>query len=416
MKKRFLINVLIFISIITFFSAKPKPASAGEVITFIADPITGLVFADAVSCSINLIWGCDKNTGTPIDPCAYSGSHTAEWYPEGTWELCKVGTVKVINYFDDPTKPLEWQCNLGTNSKTCTAYVLPDSGKCSSAANGHSFYNLPFWRCSSGYDGPVTETDTDWKWTCLGTGPGTTDASCVAYKKFRAECGSATSNTYSSAPTDNLCAANNSLSQAPTYVPATDAYDYCAVYGLSDYSSIDECYADLGQWIIPANPARWRWTCARASTTKTCEALVGSAVAGSCGSSNGQSFATAPTANLCSDGSVPVVNGSGPWSWTCSGQNGGVNANCSAQKTCVPDYAYSCVKTVSDNCNNFANCGKTIVKQQANCVASDKNSCGLPLPTVSIQDCVSHGVNCESVTETCAKCTKDVDSWKEVNP
>ncbi len=52
---------------------------------------------------------------------------------------------------------------------------------------------------------------------------------------------------------------------------------------------------------------------------------------GVCGPAHGQSFASAPSANLCSAGAASSVTGSGPWSWTCAGVRGGTNANCSAQ-------------------------------------------------------------------------------------
>ena len=58
-----------------------------------------------------------------------------------------------------------------------------------------------------------------------------------------------------------------------------------------------------------------------------------SSVNGVCGSSNGQTFATAPTTNLCSAGTATAVSGSGPWTWSCTGSNGGSTANCSANKT-----------------------------------------------------------------------------------
>ena len=48
-----------------------------------------------------------------------------------------------------------------------------------------------------------------------------------------------------------------------------------------------------------------------------------------CGSSNGQSFATIPTANLCQTGVPSDVSGSGPWSWSCLG-TGNSTASCSA--------------------------------------------------------------------------------------
>lgn len=54
------------------------------------------------------------------------------------------------------------------------------------------------------------------------------------------------------------------------------------------------------------------------------------AVNGACGSSNGQTFTVAPTANLCSVGTASAVSGSGPWNWTCAGSGGGTTASCSA--------------------------------------------------------------------------------------
>lgn len=61
-------------------------------------------------------------------------------------------------------------------------------------------------------------------------------------------------------------------------------------------------------------------------------AVPSSAVNGACGSSNGQTLSAAPASNLCSAGTASVVSGSGPWTWSCAGTNGGVTASCSASK------------------------------------------------------------------------------------
>lgn len=58
-------------------------------------------------------------------------------------------------------------------------------------------------------------------------------------------------------------------------------------------------------------------------------------VNGSCGTSNGSSFTSAPTSGLCGDGSLPAVSGSGPWTWSCAGSNGGTTASCSAGISCT---------------------------------------------------------------------------------
>lgn len=58
---------------------------------------------------------------------------------------------------------------------------------------------------------------------------------------------------------------------------------------------------------------------------------------GSCGSANAVAVSNAPSINLCSIGTAGKVTGNGPWSWSCSGSNGGVPASCSATKlTTVP--------------------------------------------------------------------------------
>ena len=54
---------------------------------------------------------------------------------------------------------------------------------------------------------------------------------------------------------------------------------------------------------------------------------------GACGSVNGGTFAIAPANNLCSAGTATSVSGSGPWTWSCNGSNGGSTASCSAAKT-----------------------------------------------------------------------------------
>jgi len=61
-------------------------------------------------------------------------------------------------------------------------------------------------------------------------------------------------------------------------------------------------------------------------------------VNGACGSSNAQTFTAAPTTNLCSTGTASAVTGSGPWSWTCQGTDGGTSATCTAtiQSTTTP--------------------------------------------------------------------------------
>jgi serine protease len=55
-------------------------------------------------------------------------------------------------------------------------------------------------------------------------------------------------------------------------------------------------------------------------------------VDGVCGPSNGAGFIAVPTSGLCSTGDASPVTGSGPWTWNCSGLNGGTTASCTARR------------------------------------------------------------------------------------
>ncbi len=52
-------------------------------------------------------------------------------------------------------------------------------------------------------------------------------------------------------------------------------------------------------------------------------------VNGACGTSNGGTYTTAPSTNLCSAGTASAVSGSGPWTWSCVGSGSGSTASCS---------------------------------------------------------------------------------------
>ena len=86
------------------------------------------------------------------------------------------------------------------------------------------------------------------------------------------------------------------------------------------------------------NSAGWSVPVAQSFTTGSSTSPIN----GVCGLANGSSFASAPTTNLCSSGAPSAVSGSGPWSWSCSGSNGGATANnCSANITQVAPTVYN---------------------------------------------------------------------------
>ena len=108
------------------------------------------------------------------------------------------------------------------------------------------------------------------------------------------------------------------------------------------------------------------------------------AINGACGSSNGQTLSSAPTTNLCSTGIVSSVSGSGPWTWTCPGSNGGTTASCSALATSLLTQVLQLQAQASTACTQ----GQTIPQIPANATSSDLQTLVLQLQ-ITILNCQS---------------------------
>jgi Pectate lyase superfamily protein len=92
------------------------------------------------------------------------------------------------------------------------------------------------------------------------------------------------------------------------------------------------CSAGTASAVSGSGPWSWSCTGGNGGTTASCTApILPAAVNGSCGTSNGADLTSVPTTGLCSAGAASAVSGSGPWNWSCAGSNGGSAASCAAQ-------------------------------------------------------------------------------------
>ncbi|MDD3032382.1 MAG: FISUMP domain-containing protein [Candidatus Pacebacteria bacterium] len=89
------------------------------------------------------------------------------------------------------------------------------------------------------------------------------------------------------------------------------------------------CSAGTASSVSGTGP--WTWSCLgiNGGTTDSC-ATGTMPVNGVCGSSDGEGFYSTPTENLCSAGMASSVSGTGPWTWECVGLYGGTTDSCSA--------------------------------------------------------------------------------------
>ncbi|MGB6744794.1 MAG: Ig-like domain-containing protein [Terracidiphilus sp.] len=122
-----------------------------------------------------------------------------------------------------------------------------------------------------------------------------------------------------------------------TVVPATVSIsaDYKTITitptaPLADSTIYDIYYYPNPWWLtdIAGNNSTTNYGILATFTTGTA-----AAVNGVCGSANGGTFASPPTTNLCSTGTVSGLTNNGTLSWSCTGQYSGTNASCSATIT-----------------------------------------------------------------------------------
>ena len=228
--------------------------------------------------------------------------------------------------------------SAASNSVTPTAPVSPVNGTCGSA-NGTiiAVAPAPNLLCATGTASSVVGTGP-WTWTCAGVNGGS-NSSCSA------QLADTTPDAYAFAAQSDVALSSILTSNAVTISGINSA---AAIAVLSGTYSIgcNGVFTSSSGTISNGQTVCVRQTSAATYNTLVQTALcVGSycanfdsttiaaptAINGSCGSANGSLLASAPSSGLCSVGTAGPVTGSGPWSWTCSGSNGGSNASCSAQ-------------------------------------------------------------------------------------
>lgn len=274
----------------------------------------GTMGASAVSCSAPIAAAAAAKTETlstpkektppqPSAPEAVCGSSAGKSLTEKPDDdLCSAGKASAVR----GAGPWSWTC--GQKAKvTCEAQKTAD-GLCG-AANGSVQKEAPSsGLCSSGAATPVSGSGP-WMWSCIGSGSGSS-ASCSVASQAQTK-------------VDGLCgaASNAVINQAP-------------VSGLCDSGMPSSVYG--------AGP--WTWTCSGmnggiASTCATSKVLPkappppGPLVNGLCGASNGVSSLVAPEEDMCSAGMATALSGNGPWNWSCIGANGGMTVSCTAPLT-----------------------------------------------------------------------------------
>jgi len=258
--------------------------------------------------------------------------------------------------------------NTGNNGVMPTAsaqfsrsQLIRVDGVCG-ASNGSQFTSAPTANlCLVGTPSAVAGAGP-WTWTCTGSNGGT-NAPCTATKAPTALALTAVSptnvNAGTTVPYSPVLTLTGSGLDAATTIEWRDSGVVYATWtrtslvsGFSTWTSssgatitnvaqsatqmtvtptlvrVGDTWTGTHTWTVTVSGAGGS---ASASFTVT-RSAVPTPVNGVCGASNGSQFTSAPTANLCLVGTPSAVAGAGPWTWTCTGSNGGTTAPCSATK------------------------------------------------------------------------------------
>ncbi|EKE25918.1 MAG: hypothetical protein ACD_5C00006G0006, partial [uncultured bacterium] len=110
--------------------------------------------------------------------------------------------------------------------------------------------------------------------------------------------------------------------------------------GVPSFTAPTSGFCNSGTYSGTSGSGPWSWSCigANGGSTASCSAPL---AAGNCGSSNGQYLYSTPTTNLCTSGTASAVSGSGPWSWTCNGTACSASKKYDCANVCSSLYSYA---------------------------------------------------------------------------
>lgn len=214
--------------------------------------------------------------------------------------LCSVGKASTVR----GTGPWTWSCYKDKNKIACQAPKLVDAS-CGPANGSIQKYAPNRGLCASG-----TPTDIQgngpWLWSCVGTGGGASiscSATSEAQTRVDGSCGAAANTPMTSRPEINLC----------------DSGVQSAVYGEGPWT-----------WTCSGLNSGIAVSCSSQKNVPPAPPPPGPSVNGLCGPANGAAMIVQPIDDLCTAGTATAVSGNGPWNWNCLGQNSGMTVSCTS--------------------------------------------------------------------------------------
>ena len=276
-------------------------------------------------------------------------------------KFCEMGVASAVS----GDGPWRWSCsdNAGHNV-ACTTMVAAE-GVCGSSTGVPSTYAPVARLCESGAASKIVANQEDyaWEWTCesaLNEGTVTCSAPMSEVAKEKVEekiesgqCGMANGQGFTEKPEDGLCergTASDLQGEGPwnwSCEGEKGAKVLCGALKLIDGACgqangavkktiPQEDLCASGETTRVSGTGPWMWSCVGIgggmSTSCSAASQARARVDGTCGAAANALVTSAPKVNLCDTGESSAVHGKGPWTWTCSGMNGGIASTCMSSK------------------------------------------------------------------------------------
>ncbi len=325
---------------------------------------SGAEGGDTVSCTAAL---GTKESLASIVSCGAASETPSLFKP--TTDLCAAGKASAVG----GDGPWTWSCSDEAGHNVACTTLTATEGACGKAANVPSALVPTADLCAAGASGSVepNRTRTAWQWDCKGSmGGGSVVCSAPLSSETagalpkgtsprvnnaEALCGTAAGQPVASAPESDLCAAGKAgtvrgagpwtwTCSGPgkngARVICESPLRLDAVCGMANGSiqrtAPDSRLCAAGEATAVSGSGPWTWSCigSEGGASVSCSALAQSQtkVDGTCGAAANNVMASAPEVNLCDSGNPSPVYGDGPWTWTCSGLNGGIASTCSTSR------------------------------------------------------------------------------------
>ncbi|MBI1273240.1 MAG: OmpA family protein [Alphaproteobacteria bacterium] len=291
-------------------------------------------------------------TGLADGQCGFANNSVTNAAPiEG---LCNSGAPGAVT----GEGPWRWSCGGTNGGMAVNCAALPPGstpavaasggtdGVCGPAHNAGAITAPSTNLCAAGEASEVNGKGP-WFWACSGINGGKPMA-CQAVVRVDGACGAADAVGSKDRPADGLC-----LRGAPGPVTGTGPWSWtCAgEYGgtaaqCSANVSVDAVCgsaADRGATLLPISDlcregqasevkgtGPWTWVCSGFNGGKPAQCRTLVSIDGICGAANGKPANMKPASGLCAGGDASSVAGNGPWEWNCTGMNGGMNVSCIA--------------------------------------------------------------------------------------